>query len=163
MTFSLPTFLIRTLVVSLVAFCVSCTTVDSHRSPVELRAASNSSKGDWQRLDYHVGGLDTWVAPEPTIVLDDIVSARRSIDDFGRPTVILTFTQEASEKMTRLSIDRASRPVAVLVDGKIIAAPVLMQEMGDTLTIGFGTRRNAAIEATDLTDRINEHSTSKTN
>ena len=65
--------------------------------------------------------------------------------------------------MTRLSIDRASRPVAVLVDGKIIAAPVLMQEMGDTLTIGFGTRRNAAIEATDLTDRINEHSTSKTN
>ena len=163
MTFSLPTFLIRTLVVSLVAFCVSCTTVDSHRSPVELRAASNSSKGDWQRLDYHVGGLDTWVAPEPTIVLDDIVSARRSIDDFGRPTVILTFTEEASEKMTRLSIDRASRPVAVLVDGKIIAAPVLMQEMGDTLTIGFGTRRNAAIEATDLTDRINEHSTSKTN
>jgi preprotein translocase subunit SecD len=163
MTFSLPTLIIRTLVLSLATFCISCTTVEKHQSPVELRAASNSSKADWQRLDYHVGGLDTWVAPEPTIVLDDIVSARRSIDDFGRPTVILTFTDDARMKMTRLSIDRSSRPVAVLVDGKIIAAPILMQEMGDTLTIGFGTRKNAAIEATELADRINKHSTSKTN
>jgi hypothetical protein len=64
--------------------------------------------------------------------------------------------------MARLSTDRSSRPVAVLVDGKIIAAPVLMKEMGNTLTIGFGTRKNAAIEATELTDRINKRSTSET-
>ena len=115
---------------------------------------------DWQRLDYHVGGLDTWVAPEPTIVLDEIVSARRSIDDFGRPTVILTFTEEARKKMTRLSVDRTSRPVALLVDGRIIAAPVLMQEVSETLTISFGTRENADIDATELTDRINKRPTS---
>ena len=162
MTLSLPTLFIRTLVLSLVTFCVSCTTVDEYQSPVELRAASNSKKSDWQRLDYHVGGLDTWVAPQPTIVLDEIVSARRSLDDFGRPSVILTFTEAAQKKMSRLSTDRSSRPVAVLVDGKIIAAPVLMKEMGNTLTIGFGTRKNAAIEATELTDRINKRSTSET-
>ena len=163
MTLSLPTFFIRALVLSSLAFCVSCaTSVDSHQSAVELRAASNSSKNDWQRLDYHVGGLDTWVAPEPTIVLDEIVSARRSIDDFGRPTVILTFTEEARKKMTRLSVDRTSRPVALLVDGRIIAAPVLMQKVSETLTISFGTRKNAAIEATELTDRINKRSTSDT-
>ncbi len=164
MTHSLPRLLIRTLTFSMLGVCVSCTTtVDTHRSSVELRAASNSSKNDWKRLDYHVGGLDTWVAPEPTIVLDEIVSARRSIDDFGRPTVILTFTEEARKKMTRLSTDRASRPVAVLVDGTIIAAPVLMQEVDDTLTICFGTRRNAVVEANEFADRINKHTNSKTN
>ena len=164
MTLSYSSLFIRTLVLSLVTCCVSCTTmVDTHQSPVELRAASNSSRNDWKRLDYHVGGLDTWVAPEPTIVLDDIVSARRSIDDFGRPTVILTFTRQGEEKMVRLSIDRASRPVAVLVDGKIVAAPVLMQEMGGTLTICFGTRKNAVIEADGLADQINKNSSSKTN
>ena len=162
MTPSLPNLFLRTLVLSLAIIGVSCTTVQEHQSPVELRAAANSRKSDWQRLDYHVGGLDTWVAPEPTVVLDEIVSARRSIDDFGRPTVILTFTESAREKMTRLSIDRASRPVAVLVDGKIIAAPVLMQEMDDTLTIGFGTRKNAVIEANDLADRINKRPSTET-
>ena len=164
MTLSTPRLLLRSLTLIMLTACVSCTTtVDTHRSSVELRAASNSSREDWKRLDYHVGGLDTWVAPEPTIVLEEIVSARRSIDDFGRPTVILTFTDEAAGKMTRLSVDRASRPVAVLVDGTIIAAPVLMQEVEDTLTVCFGTRRNAGIEANEFADRINKHANSKTN
>ena len=150
------TTLIGTVCLFALAVIVGCRTVDNASSPVEIRAADNREHSDWQRLDYHVGGLDTWVSPDATVVRDDIVSARRSVDDFGQPIVILQFDQKASKKMDELSIRRMSQPIAILVDGEIIAAPILIKPVSETLVVNFGKTSNARTSADRLADAVND-------
>lgn len=135
-----------------IATLAGCRTVDHPKSPVEIRAADNRAHGDWQKLDFHVGGLATWVAPDPVVVREEILTARRSQDDFGRPTVILQFDQNASTRMETISINRSSRPVAVLVDGEIIAAPILTTPVQETLVVTFGKDTGGATDADRLVE-----------
>ena len=148
---------------ALLAFLLSaCTTVKEHSSPVELRPAANAAFKNWERTDYHVGGLDTWVAPDATIVSDEITTASRATDAFGDHTVTLKITSKGAEKINALSTRRMSRPVAVLLDGRVIAAPVLMNPVKNTLVINFGSTANGAEEARALERAVNTQSDEKT-
>ena len=155
------TTLIGTVCLLALAVIGGCRTVDNSSSPVEIRAADNREHADWQRLDFHVGGLDTWVSPDVTVAREDIVSARRSVDDFGQPIVILQFDQKASKKMDELSIRRMSRPVAILVDGEIIAAPILLKPVSETLVVNFGKASDARASADRLADAVNDRDDKK--
>ncbi len=152
--------MIGTLCLSVLAVLGGCRTVDNSSSPVEIRAAANREQADWQKLDFHVGGLATWVSPDAVVVRKDIVSARRSVNDFGEPIVILQFDQEASIKMEDLSTSRSSKPVAILVDGEIIAAPILAMPVAETLVIDFGTESNGRTSADRLVDAVNKRESS---
>lgn len=138
-----------------------CTTVENSQSAVEIRAAQTSKHPDWQKLDFYVGGLNTWVAKKPTIVCCDIDSAKRSLDGFGEPTVIITFTAEGAKKMDALTTERMSRPIAVVLDGKIIAAPIVTKPVTDTLVVNFGRERNARTVANELANTINNKCSKK--
>ena len=126
----------------LIAYCAvgaaclltGCTTVHNANAPVEIRAASTSQHSDWQKLDFYVGGLSTWVAPKPTVVCSEISSAKESLDGFGHPTVVLIFDSEGARKMAELFKQRSSRPVAIVLDGKIIYADY---GFGDRWGLGF--------------------------
>ena len=133
-----------------------CMTAKEHSSPVELRPAANSSTNDWQRMDFHVGGLDTWVAPDAVVTRDDILFATEEKNAYGEHTVTLEFTSHGAASMHTLSDQRMSRPVAVLLDGKIIAAPVLMMPVENRLTINFGSSKKGAKKAKALEDAVNE-------
>ena len=133
-----------------------CTSVQNAKSAVEIRAASTSKHSDWQKLDFYVGGLHTWVAPKPTVVCSEIISARQSVDGFGHPTVVLIFDSKGAKKMAELSKQRSSRPVAVVLDGTIIAAPVIMKPVSETLVVNFGKRRGGPELAGELADTVNE-------
>lgn len=153
-----------TIVRTLVGLCVlgiscaltGCTTVHNTTSPVEIRAAATSQHEGWQKLDFYVGGLNTWVSPDSTIVCSEITEAKESFDGFGHPTVVLVFDSEGARKMAKLSKDRSSRPVAILLDGSIIAAPVLMKPVSETLVVNFGKQRGGHELAKELAQRINE-------
>lgn len=137
-------------------FLVGCTTVKEHSSPVELRPAANSEVRDWQRTDFHVGGLDTWVAPQAVVTREDILFATEETTPRGDHTVTLEFTSHGAESMARLCEQRMTRPVAVLVDGRIVAAPMLMTPVEDRLTINFGSTEEAARESKALEEAVNE-------
>ena len=72
---------------------------------------------------------------------------------------LLSIQVKPSLAMNELSNHRMSRPVAVLLDGRIIAAPVLMQPVRDTLTINFGSTKTAAKEAGALEQAVNDPQT----
>ena len=135
---------------------VGCTTANEHSSPVELRPAANASVKDWQRMDFHVGGLDTWISPKAAVVRDDILFATEETNRHGEHTVTLEFTSHGAASINALSNDRSSRAVAVLLNGKIIAAPVLMTPVKDRLTINFGSTEEAAKEAKALEEAVND-------
>jgi len=123
---------------------------------VEIRAASTSEHTHWQKADVHVAGLNTWVDPNPAIVLSDIAFARESVDDFGHPIVALVFTSSGAAKMAVLSKERMSRPVAIFLDGRIIAAPIVMKPVSETFVVNFGNVHDGRKVASALADRVNE-------
>lgn len=133
-----------------------CTSVPNATSPVEIRAVSTSPHDGWEKRDFLVGGLDTWVAPEPTVVRSQIASAEQSVDGLGHPTVVLIFDSEGAEKMARLSKRRMSRPVAIVLDGNIIAAPIIMKPVSETLVVNFGKQKDGLSLAAELVQRVNE-------
>ena len=135
-----------------------CETLLETTSPVEIRAASTTERSDWRASGYHLGGLDTWVSPDATVTASGIVRARRSIDDLGEPTVILQFDQASSIRMDELTTRRASRPIAIILDGRVIAAPVVTTSVEETLVIHFGRAPDAASNADRLVDAISSRS-----
>ena len=133
-----------------------CMTVKEHSSPVELRPAANSQVKDWERTDFHVGGLDTWIAPQAVVTRDDILFATEETTPGGDHTVTLEFTSHGADSMARLCEQRMTRPVAVLLDGRIVAAPVLMTPVEDRLTINFGSTEDSARESKALEEAVND-------
>ena len=74
----------------------------------------------------------------------DIASARAA-GGATDPTVELTFTAAGARKAAKLSEEHADRPVALVVDGKVLAAPVVRAKLGETVRVsGRFTEADAA-------------------
>ena len=152
----------RSLFASACLFClvllVGCNQTIKTDSSVEIRAANTREHSGWERVDFQVGGLDAWVAPDATVACSDILSARRSDDGFGHPTVILRFDQDASSRMDELSVARMSHPIVIVLDGRVIAAPIIMERISDTLVVNFGKTPGARATADRLVDAVGDES-----
>jgi preprotein translocase subunit SecD len=55
----------------------------------------------------------------------DIAEARAAVDNQQKPVVEITFTEEGAKKMAKLTAERQDKPLAILVDGKVVCAPVV--------------------------------------
>jgi hypothetical protein len=55
----------------------------------------------------------------------DIAEARAALDSQQKPVVEITFTEEGAKKMAKLTAEHQNKPLAILVDGKVVCAPVL--------------------------------------
>jgi preprotein translocase subunit SecD len=64
----------------------------------------------------------------------DVASAVVGGDD-DKATVQVTLTGEGTKKAAKLSKDHANKPLAIVVDGKVIAAPVIRAELGESVVI----------------------------
>ena len=129
-------------------------------SPVEIRAATNRERDGWERADFQIGGLDTWVAPDATVSGEQILSARRSDLGDGPMIVTLRFDDAGASRMDELSIDRMSRPVVVLLDGRVVAATTLLEPVSDSLTVAFGDTPADTAAADRLVEAVDERSAS---
>ena len=74
----------------------------------------------------------------------DVASARVA-GDAKDPTIEITFTEAGAKKAAKLSEDHADKPIAIVVDGKVLAAPVVRAKLGATIRItGHFTEEDAA-------------------
>jgi preprotein translocase subunit SecD len=62
---------------------------------------------------------------------EDIAEARSREDGQGKPAVEIIFTREGAKKMAKLSEQHKDRPLAILVDGKVIAAPIVRAKFSE--------------------------------
>jgi len=74
---------------------------------------------------------------------EDIADAR--VDTLNDPvTVIVVFTKEGAKKMAKLSEEHKGKPVAILVDGKVIKAPIVRAAFRDQAAItGVSSKEEA--------------------
>ena len=119
----------RELLVGVGVLCFLLTDVLVGQSAVAIRAAATSPVSGWQQMASpdRVGVL--WVAPTDELTSVDIARAEQVVDSNGFPALTMVFTDEGAKKMSALSTTRIGQPIALLLDGKLIWAPVIRARM----------------------------------
>jgi preprotein translocase subunit SecD len=117
------------------------------QSVVEIRAAASTAVAGWQQMATP-GGNPLWVAPNISLTSADIARAEaRTLTD-GGPAVAIVLTDNGAAKMAQLSASQTNKPIALLLDGKVIWAPVVRGaiEKEAVLTGGPGGLTQAQIQ-----------------
>ena len=117
------------------------------QTPVEIRAAATTAVAGWQQMTAPRGET-IWVAPDVQLTSRDIARAEARTDPDAGPSVALMLTDEGAKKMTALSAAQANKPIALILDGKVIWAPVVKGAIGKEvrLTGGDGGLTKAQID-----------------
>jgi len=99
------------------------------QAPVQIHAASSTAIAGWQQMTSPAGTA-IWVSPEIRLTSADIERAEaRTTPDAG-PGVALVLTDAGAAKMDALSKERANEPIALILDGKVIWAPIVRGSIG---------------------------------
>jgi preprotein translocase subunit SecD len=61
----------------------------------------------------------------------DIARARAMEDDRGHPAIEVVFTREGARKAARMSEAHKGKPLAILLNGKVVGAPVVRDRLSD--------------------------------
>ncbi len=99
--------------------------VDRAQAQFSVRAAAAEPVSGWQRMESPDADRTVWVAPTPSLTSDDVERAQSSTGPDGGPAVAIRFTEAGSEKMRELSAAQVGRPIAMVLDGELIWAPVV--------------------------------------
>lgn len=123
--------------------------------PIEFRLADvEPSEG---LIEHTVVGTNqkVFVAAKPFATIFDL-SAIQMIDDAaGHPALEITFRPESAQRLASITGQHLNRPVAILVDGKVLSAPVLRDRISSQAVISGQFNREAAAQiATGISSRL---------
>jgi hypothetical protein len=73
-----------------------------------------------------------------TVVTNGDIARAHAVEDATKGTysVVVTFSEEGAAKMLRASRDHLGKPMAILVDGAVVAAPVVRSPISKAAVIG---------------------------
>ncbi|MFT3879559.1 MAG: hypothetical protein QM703_07860 [Gemmatales bacterium] len=87
-----------------------------------------------------------YLHPNAELTHQDIESA--FVDSFGSSAneymVQVAFTKEGARKMTALSKEHLHKPLAILIDGKVVSAPVIASELSNGCVIAGNFKKEEA-------------------
>jgi preprotein translocase subunit SecD len=107
------------------------------QAPVEIRAASARAVSGWAQMSSPAGD-PLWVAPGARLTSADIARAEaRTLTD-GGPAVAIVLTDDGAKKMAELSASQPNQPIALMLDGKVIWAPVVRGSIGKEAVLTGG-------------------------
>ena len=117
------------------------------QNPVEIRAAASTAVSGWTQMSAP-GGETIWVAPEARLTSADIARAEARNDPQAGPSIAMVLTDEGARKMAALSAAQDHKPIALLLDGQVIWAPIVKGAIGKEvrLTGGDGGLTKAQID-----------------
>ena len=116
------------------------------QASLEIRAASSAAVAGWQQATTP-GGSPLWVAPSTQLTSADIARAEARTPPDGGRAVAITFTDAGARKIAELSRSQMNRPIALMLDGQVIWAPIVRGSIDKeaVLTGGRGGLTDAQI------------------
>jgi preprotein translocase subunit SecD len=111
----------------------------------EVRPASHEKVEGWESVPVFGPERRIWISPEVALTNVDVAQARPDQMEDGMPCVHLLFTEEGALKLARLTKAHIGEPVAMMIDGRVISAPNIMDEItgGEALMVGNFTAEEA--------------------
>jgi preprotein translocase subunit SecD len=92
---------------------------------LEIRAAEKEAAEGLTEATVEGTKQKIYLHKKAAITNEDIADARAALDGDGNPKVDVTFTKEGAKKMQKLTEQQKEKLIAILVDGKVISAPVV--------------------------------------
>lgn len=99
------------------------------QSGVEIHAAASTAVTGWKQMSAPSGDA-LWVAPEVRLTSADIARAEAYTDPDAGPSVSIMLTDEGAKKMADLAATQTNKPIAMLLDGHVIWAPIVRGSIG---------------------------------
>ena len=116
------------------------------RIKVEFRLAESSPSSGLAEIKLPDSDAKIYLHKDPLITNEDIVDARVVEDDStGQFGIEISFTGEASKRLTKATGENIGKHMAVLFNRAVVTAPVIMSQVSDTAIItGHYTREEAS-------------------
>ena len=95
-----------------------------------IRAASAQPVDGWQQMQVEHSDRTIWVAPTAAVVASDIEKAQPELRADGTRVIRVVFTDVGANKIRDLTTAQLKKHVAMVVDGKLIWAPVVQAVVG---------------------------------
>ncbi|HKB39301.1 MAG TPA: hypothetical protein VKD72_22880 [Gemmataceae bacterium] len=108
---------------------------DQPKVKVELRLAETKSAEGLTEATVAGTTTKVYLHKEAVITNDDIADAQATVDANKALAVEITFTKEGQKKIARATEDHKDKPLAILLDGKVISAPVIKSVITDKAMI----------------------------
>jgi len=122
----------------------------NQRTAMEVRLAETQPAAGLVEASVAGSVEKVYLHQEIVVTNDDIVRARvvpgRGGSDFS---VAVSFTREGGAKLAQATASHIDRPLAILIDGRVVAAPTLRDRVSDSAIISgaFTSNEAAAIVA----------------
>jgi preprotein translocase subunit SecD len=111
---------------------------DDKKSPIKFELRRAESKPAAGLTEAVVAGTKekVYLHKEAAITNKEIAEAHAATDDSNNPAIAITFTKEGRKKFAELTRQHQGKPLAILVDGKVLCAPTVRDEVsGDKAMI----------------------------
>ena len=118
-----------------------------------IRAASAQPVEGWRRMQVEHSNRVVWVAPTAAVVASDIENAHQEVNPVdGATRIAVAFTDAGLKKIHDLTAAQLKKLVAMVVDGRLIWAPLVMavQEGKQGVLTGGNTGHGLTQEEVDL-------------
>jgi preprotein translocase subunit SecD len=80
-------------------------------------------------------GMKVYLHKSADLTNEDVAQARVTEAALGRPAIEFVLTAEGAKKMARLTEQHLDKPVALVVEGKVLSAPTIRDKLSTKATI----------------------------
>lgn len=111
----------------------------------ELRRAERESAKELVEAVVERSGEIVYLHKEVLVTNSDIVEAR-VVEGFtlGDFSIDVTFTREASERLSNATAQHIGKPMAILFDGKVVSAPILRDRLSERAQVSGSFKKEEA-------------------
>ena len=103
---------------------------------IEVRAADVEWHEGWIETSRFIGGSKVWMDSRVAVDSSMVASARPAADRYGAFVVLLSLNSEGASALADLTAGQETRSLAVLVDGHVVATPLVFSGLDDEFVIG---------------------------
>jgi preprotein translocase subunit SecD len=96
----------------------------------EIRLAESKAAAGLTEATVEGSKNKVYLHKEAALTRADIAGARATVDSADKPAVEVVLTEAGRKKLAKLTEGHKGKPLAVLVDGKVIAAPIVRDRIG---------------------------------
>ena len=119
---------------AIVVFAAAATADDDPKVRVELRRAETEAAPGLTEVKVVGNERPIYLHAKAELSNEDIAAARVS-EENGLFSLDVTLTDDGALKMARMSSEHLQKPLAVLIDGKVICAPTVRSKIQKTFQI----------------------------
>ena len=119
---------------------------------LEFRRAWYENEEGRVAANFKINGKELYLEPKAQITEADIKSVKLTPDQFSdRENINLELTEAGAKKMRELTEGHLRKPLAILINGKVVMAPTIQDRISSNISI---TGLNSVKETQSLAEEI---------